>query len=340
MAEDLVFEHSHHDHSGHNDSHNHGGKHEHYHTHDHSHNHENFDEIKRGEMIKIIVSAVFFVIGIVLEKLTHAPEALNILCFCISYLAVGFDIVKHAVEDVLGKNIFNECLMISVASLGAFALREFSEGCSVMLLYAVGEYIHGAALSKSKKQIRKIEEKEHGAHVHETTESESFIARFAKIYTPVITAIALIVMVVPPIFGGSLREWFYRGLEVLVIACPCAIVISVPLSFSCAIDACTKKGIYIYHSSALENLHKNHGKEGIIITEGNEREKYRFAHRAAKKAFDISRVNIVVALSVKAIVLVLAVFMKKEVPMWFAAFSDVGISVLAILNSLRALKIK
>ncbi|MBQ8980778.1 MAG: heavy metal translocating P-type ATPase, partial [Eubacterium sp.] len=70
------------------------------------------------------------------------------------------------------------------------------------------------------------------------------------------------------------------------------------------------------------------------------REKYRFAHRAAKKAFDISRVNIVVALSVKAIVLVLAVFMKKEVPMWFAAFSDVGISVLAILNSLRALKIK
>ena len=114
---------------------------------------------------------------------------------------------------------------------------------------------------------------------------------------------------------------------------------SVPLSFSCAIDACTKKGIYIYHSSALENLHKTRSTEGIIMTGEDKRDQFRFARRAAKKAFDISHLNIIVALSVKAIVLLLAVFLKKEVPMWFAAFSDVGISVLAILNSLRALKI-
>ena len=328
MSDETVFEHAHHEH------------HKHNHTHDHSHNHEDFDKTKNRELIKIIVSAVFFVIGIVLEKFTSAPDALNIICFCVSYLAVGFDIIKHAVEDVLAKNIFNECLMISIASLGAFAIKEFSEGCSVMLLYSIGEFIHGAALSKSKKQIRKIEEQDHGAHVHEATESETFIAKFAKIYTPVVSVIALLVIIIPTILGGTFREWFYRGLEVLVIACPCALVISVPLSFSCAIDSCTRKGVYIYHSSALENLYKNNATDGIIITDGDENEKLQFVQRAAKKAFDISRVNIIVALSVKAVVLLLAVFMEKEVPMWFAAFSDVGISALAILNSLRALKIK
>ena len=324
MAQDVTHEHAHH----------------HEHTHDHSHNHENFDAVKKEEMAKIIISAVFFALGIIAEKISSLPEAISMLCFCVSYLAVGFGVIKNAVEDLNAGNVFNECFMISIALLGAFAIREFDEGCSVMILYAVGEYIHGAALSKSKKQIRKIEEHDHGAHIHEASESETFIARFAKIYTPVICALSVLIIFIPPLFmGAAWREWIYRGLEVLVIGCPCAIVISVPLSFSCAIDACTKKGIYIYHSSALEQLHKNRTTDGIIITPGDSRGKYRFARRAAKKAFDISRVNIVVALSVKIVVLVLAFFLKQEVPMWLAAFSDVGISALAILNSLRALRI-
>ena len=321
-------------------AHEHEHTHEHEHSHDHSHNHENFEAVKKEELTKIIISAVFFAAGYVFDEFTPLPDFAHLICFGISYLAVGFAVVRNAVEDILGGRIFNECFMISIASLGAFAIREFDEGCAVMLLYSVGEYIHGLALSRSKKQIREVEKHEHGGHVHEENESESFIASFAKYYTPVICALALLVILIPPLFlGGAWREWIYRGLSVLVIGCPCAIVISVPLSFSCAIDACTRKGIYIYHTNALEKLHKNGSTEGIIISDSNEYG-IDFAKKAAKKAVIIAKENIIIALAVKAVVFVLAVFMSRELPMWLAAFSDVGIAGLAILNSLRSLRIK
>ncbi len=314
--------------------------HEHEHSHDHSHNHENFDAVKRQELAKIIISAFFLFAGIIIDEHTALPEYLHLICFCISYITVGFGVVRNAIEDIISGSFFNECLMITIASLGALVIKEFDEGCSVMLLYAVGEYIHGLALSKSKKQIREIEAHEHGAHVHETGETESYIARFAKFYTPIICALALLVIVIPPLFmHGEWKEWVYRGLSVLVIGCPCAIVISVPLSFSCAIDSCTRKGIYIYHSNALEKLHKNGDGEGIIVPDKNEYG-IDFAKKAAKKAVKIARENIVIALGVKAVVFILAVFLEKGIPMWLAAFSDVGIAGLAILNSLRSLRIK
>lgn len=315
-------------------------EHTHEHSHDHSHNHENFDAVKKEELTKIIISAVFFALGFVFDEFTSLPSFVHLVCFGISYITVGFGVVRNAIEDILGGNVFNECFMISIASLGAFVIKEFDEGCAVMLLYAVGEYIHGLALSKSKKQIRSIEENSRGKHVHQTGESESFIARFAKYYTPIICAISVIVIVVPPLFfGGEWKDWVYRGLSVLVIGCPCAIVISVPLSFSCAIDACTRHGIYVFHTNALEKLHRSDNAEGIIVPDGDENG-LAFAKKAAKKAVIIARENVYIALAVKAAVLVMAVFMEKELPMWLAAFSDVGIAGLAILNSLRSLRIK
>ena len=321
-------------------AHEHTHDHTHEHSHDHSHNHENFDAVKNQELTKIIIAAVFFAFGYVFEEFTSLPDFMHLICFAVSYITVGFGVVRNAIEDLLGGNVFNECFMISIASLGALAIKEFGEGCAVILLYSVGEYIHGLALSKSKRQIREIERHEHGEHIHETGESESFIAYFAKIYTPIICAVSLLVILIPPIFmHGEWREWIYRGLSVLVIGCPCAIVISVPLSFSCAIDSCTRKGIIIYHSNALEKLHKTGSGEGIIVPEGNEYG-LDFVKKAAKKAIIIARENVYIALAVKAAVLVLAVFMEKELPMWLAAFSDVGIAGLAILNSLRSLRIK
>ena len=320
-------------------AHEHEHTHSHEHTHDHSHNHENFDAVKKEELSKIIISAVFFALGFIFDEFTSLPDFAHLICFGVSYITVGFGVVRNAIEDILEGKIFNECFMISIASLGAFAIKEFDEGCAVMLLYSVGEYIHGLALSKSKKQIREVEKHEHGAHVHEENESESFIASFAKYYTPIICAISLLVILIPPLFlGGEWKEWIYRGLSVLVIGCPCAIVISVPLSFSCAIDACTRKGIYIYHTNALERLHKNGSADGIIISD-DKKGGLAFAKKAAKKAVKTAQENIFIALGVKAVVLVLAVFMEKELPMWLAAFSDVGIAGLAILNSLRTLRI-
>ena len=314
---------------------------EHKHEHDHSHNHENFEQTKKSAIIKLLVSALFFAAGYISDEVLGLPRAVFVIFFIVSYVAVGFDVVKDAAEDIIDGKIFNECLLMSIASLGAFIIGEYSEGCAVMLLYSIGEFIHGAAISKSKRAIRTIESESGKPHIHEASENESFIAAFAKIYTPVICAIAILVVLIPPIFlSGSFKEWIYRGLSVLVIGCPCAIVISVPLSFSCAIDACTKKGIYVYHTSALERLYKSKNADsGIFFSEETE-ENLNFAKAAAKKAFVISRENVAIALTVKLVVLILAVFLDKELPMWLAALSDVGISFIAILNSLRCLRIK
>lgn len=134
------------------------------------------------------------------------------------------------------------------------------------------------------------------------------------IYTPIVFLISLLVIVIPPFITGGFaqwsvwKEWIYRGLSALTVGCPCAIVISVPLSFYFGIGAVVKDE-----------------KNGDFY---------------AKRATRISKENIALTLAVKAVILVLVVFLDKEPPMWLAVFSDVGICLLAILNSLRAALIK
>ncbi len=301
---------------------------------------DDFEKTKKEELTKLLLSAAFFAAGWVLSELTQLPEFLYLICFLISYLLVGFAVVREALEELLHGRLFGECFLISLASLGAFAIHEYSEGCAVMLLYAAGEYIQGAALSKSRAQIRALAA-EHGfAESHANSGTERFIAKFAKIYTPVICAVALLILLVPPLFfHGEWQLWVHKGLSALVIGCPCAIVISVPLAFSCAIGACTKQGIFVHCSDALERLHKTGESDEIVIPEHTE-EKLHFAGRAAKKAVTLATENIIFAVAVKLAVLVCVVLLNREIPMWLAEFSDVGVAILAILNSLRALRTK
>lgn len=309
---------------------------------DHS---ENYAKNRNAQRIKILISAAFFAAGWVLAELTALPEALSMLCFLVCYATAGFAVVREALEDILHGHVFGECFLITVASLGAVVIGEYSEGCAVMLLFTVGEYIQGAALYKSKSAIRSLEQAHGFEEPHANSGTERFISRFAKIYTPIICLLVLLIVIIPPLFlGGEWHEWIYRGLSALVIGCPCAIVISVPLAFSCAMGACTKNGIYVHCSDALERLYKSRTSEfaytdEIVIPDGDA-EKLSYAMRAAKKAVCIARENVVIALSVKLVILVMAVFLEKEVPIWLAEFGDIGVAVLAILNSLRAMRIK
>lgn len=301
-----------------------------------------FEKNKKYERGKIIFSAVFFLAGLIVSELAPTLDFVYLLCFLVSYAVVGFSVIREALEDIINGNVFGECFLISIASVGAFSIKEYSEGCAVMLLFAVGEYIQSAALSKSRAAIRKISD-EHGfEHSHSNSDTERFISKFAKIYTPVICLLAMLIIVIPPLFlNGEWKEWIYRGLSALVIGCPCAIVISVPLAFSCAMGACTKQGIFVHCSDALEKLNKNQEEapEEIVIPD-HSLEKLALAKAAAKKAVLISRENIVFAVAVKLVILVLAVFLDREVPIWLAEFGDIGVAIIAILNSLRALRIK
>lgn len=342
----------------------------HKHTHDEcccEHNHEhacscehNHEDINKGQFLfKLIGGGFFLIAGYILNEVAEngkidLPDFSFLVCFMLSYLIVGFDIIKEAVEGVMHKDIFNENLLMTIASLGAFAVGEYSEGCMVVFLFTIGEFLQGLALDKSRKSIKnmleaKVEvvniidgEKEKAISPEEVkigdlmiirpgekldidgvitngtsqfdmksltgetipvtkgvgdsvlagsvsldgtvtvkaekeykdstvsrilnmleksqdkkSHAQKFITRFARIYTPIVCLIAVLIMVVPPLFfNGQWHEWLYRGLSALVVSCPCALVISIPLSFFAGIGACSREGILVKGGNYLEILAK------------------------------------------------------------------------------------
>ena len=342
----------------------------HEHTHDEcccEHNHEhacscehNHEDINKGQFLfKLIGGGFFLIAGYILNEVAEKgkidiPDFSFLVCFMLSYLIVGFDIIKEAVEGVMHKDIFNENLLMTIASLGAFAVGEYSEGCMVVFLFTIGEFLQGLALGKSRKSIKnmleaKVEvvniidgEKEKAISPEEVkigdlmiirpgekldidgvitdgtsqfdmksltgetipvtkgvgdsvlagsvsldgtvtvkaekeykdstvsrildmleksqdkkSHAQKFITRFARIYTPIVCLIAVLIMVVPPLFfNGQWHEWLYRGLSALVVSCPCALVISIPLSFFAGIGACSREGILVKGGNYLEILAK------------------------------------------------------------------------------------
>lgn len=352
--------HEHH-HDAHCDCGHHHNEHEHHHGvgcgcgHDHAHEELN----KKDFIFKIATGGILLVIGYILNELTEKgvidiPSFVYLLCFGLSYLIVGFSIVKEAVEGIIHGDIFNENVLMGIASIGAFAVGEYTEGCAVMFLFTIGEFLQSLAVQRSRKSIKDMLELKpqevtvlrdgteavmspddveigdimiikpgekididgkiiegcaeldmkaltgesipvsksagdevlagsvniDGALKVEATKrykdsavskildmledaedkksnAEHFITRFARIYTPIVCLIALLIILVPPIFfGGEWKEWIYRGLSALVVSCPCALVISIPLSFFGGIGACSKEGILIKGSNYLEALAK------------------------------------------------------------------------------------
>ena len=318
----------------------------------HDHAHEDID--KKAFLRKLVPGLFFFLLGAAVEHLIPGSESstlwhyVELAAFALSYIFVGFSILREAVEGVLAKNIFNENLLMAVASLGAFAIGEYSEGCAVVLLYTVGEFLQSLAVQKSRRSIKgMLEQKpdtvrvqakdglteaapetvqpgqtivvEPGEKIHldgtvlegnaevdtaaltgesipvsvapgmevlagsvaidgaltirvdkpygdsavarvltaldSKSHTEKFITRFARIYTPIVCGIALALVLIPPLFfGGDWHEWIYRGLSALVVSCPCAIVISVPLSFFGGLGTCSREGILVKGADHLETL--------------------------------------------------------------------------------------
>ena len=304
---------------------------------------------KRG--VKIIISAILFVLALVIP---FSNELINNGLFIISYLVVGFEILKKAVRNIFRGKIFDENFLMAVATIGAFAIGEFPEAVAVMLFYQVGELFQSYAVDKSRKSIAslmdirpdyaniekdgKIEKvdpdevkigdiiivktgekipldgvvvdgtssldtmaltgesvprvvktedevlsgcinkdgllkirvtKEFGESTvskildlvenasSKKSKSENFITKFAKYYTPTVVIIAVLLAFIPPIIlkdFNTFSVWLYRALSFLVVSCPCALVISIPLSFFGGIGGASKMGILIKGSNYLEAL--------------------------------------------------------------------------------------
>ena len=303
---------------------------------------------KRG--IKIIVAFVLFIISLVIK---FPNEWLNNGIYILLYLIVGLDIVLKAIRNIFRGKVFDENFLMTIATIGAFAIGEFPEAVAVMLFYQVGELFQSYAVNKSRKSIaslmnirpdyanvkrneeilkvnpedvnigetiivkpgekvpldgtiikgksmldtssltgeslpRAVKEnddilsgcinqnglleikvtKEFGKSTvskildlvenasNKKSKSENFITKFAKYYTPAVVIIAIFLAAIPPLVikGAEFTDWIYRALTFLVVSCPCALVISIPLGFFGGIGGASKRGILVKGSNYLEAL--------------------------------------------------------------------------------------
>ncbi|MFW2599213.1 heavy metal translocating P-type ATPase [Aliarcobacter butzleri] len=273
--------------------------------------------------------------------------------YLVAYLLVGFDVLSKAFKNLTNARFFDENFLMSIATIGAFALGDFVEGIAVMVFYQIGEMFQKVAVNNSRdsinslldikpeyanvkegdnviqkapedvkiggiilvkagekvpvdgilqssdcsfdtsaitgefkpKTIKENEEVLSGfinistasyvkvtslykdstiAKIIELIENasskkanaEKFITKFASVYTPIVIALALILAFIPPLFieGAIYSDWIERALVFLVISCPCALVVSIPLSFFSAIGAVSKKGVLVKGANYIEKL--------------------------------------------------------------------------------------
>ncbi|WP_456326104.1 heavy metal translocating P-type ATPase [Palaeococcus sp. (in: euryarchaeotes)] len=301
----------------------------------------------------IISSTILFAIGIVLRYYYGIDNAFVMGIFTVSYLLVGWKVLKSAVLNSFHGNVFDENFLIVIATLGAFAIHEYPEAVGVMLFYVVGEFFQDMAVNKSRRSIKALlalkaeyanlvtgdkivrvtpEELKVGdiilikpgesvsvdgvviegssnvntsaltgesiprtvkegeeilsgmlnltgvlkvkvtKELRESTisrilelvenasarkaKTEKFITKFAHYYTPAVVGLAALVATVPPLTTGDpFSTWIYRALVLLVISCPCALVLSIPLGYFGGIGRAAREGILVKGSNYLDALH-------------------------------------------------------------------------------------
>lgn len=304
-------------------------------------------------LIRILVGLVAFIIVFILNLLGLLNEYVVLAISILIYLIVGYDIVYKCITKTFRGNFLDENFLMTVATVGAFAIGEYLEAVAVMLFYQIGELFQNYAVNKSRKSIanlmdirpdkatKLVDDKEvevapedvaiddllivkvgekiplDGVVIRGNTsldtkaltgesipvdvsagdsilsgsinigssfimkvtkeyydstvskildlvenvggkkaKAEAFITKFARYYTPIVVGLALLLSIIPPIFDNQWSQWIFRALTFLVVSCPCALVISVPLSFFCGIGAASKNGILIKGGSYLEMLNK------------------------------------------------------------------------------------
>lgn len=311
------------------------------------------DEDKK-RTIRLAVGAVVYAIGMALTVFAKLPTLAELAFLIVAYVILGWDVVWQAVKNITRGQVFDEHFLMSVSTIGAFAIGEYPEAVAVMLFYQVGEFFQSLAVKRSRKSIsdlmdirpdsatvkrngvlqvvfpesvavgeiivvkpgekipldgivvdgesmldtkaltgesvprsiRKGDEalsgciNQSGLLTLKVTKSfgestvskitdlvenasarkaptENFITTFARYYTPVVVGMAAVLAIIPPlVLGGGWSEWLRRGFVFLIVSCPCALVISIPLTFFGGIGAASKRGVLVKGGNYLEALNK------------------------------------------------------------------------------------
>jgi Cd2+/Zn2+-exporting ATPase len=329
------------------------------HSHDDGHNHSSPEELSNFRTyLPAIFSFVMLIAGIAIDYFDAFPFFkgwIRIVWYTVAYIPVGFPVIREGWNSILKDDFFTEFFLMSIATLGAFAIGEYPEGVAVMLFYAVGELFQNAAVNRAKRNIKALldvrpnealvyrdndfvsvnpETVEIGEKIQvrvgekvpldgillsdkgsfntaaltgeskpdtiakgekvfagsinldgvievETTKefkdssiarildmvqnatarkskTELFIRKFARIYTPIVVFLAIGLTFLPYFFVDDyvFRDWLYRALIFLVISCPCALVISIPLGYFGGLGAASRNGILFKGASFLDAMTK------------------------------------------------------------------------------------
>jgi Cd2+/Zn2+-exporting ATPase len=311
------------------------------------------EEQEAASYFPALISLVLLLSGLALDYFSVGWFAgvPRLAVYSVAYLLVGYKVMQHAVINIGRGQVFNEFFLMSIATLGAFAIGEYAEGVAVMLFYVIGEHFQEAAVARSRRSIKalidnrpetvnllldgqvrrvhpgtvaigetiqllagervaldgeivsrgssfntaaltgesKPDVKAKGEQVlagminldkvtnlrvtaayedsalskilrmvedagSRKAKTQQFITRFAKVYTPIVVFLALALALLPYFFVGNyvFSEWLYRALVFLVISCPCALVISIPLGYFGGIGAASKNGILFKGSNYLD----------------------------------------------------------------------------------------
>lgn len=342
--------------------HQHEDQYEHSYDHDHNHNHSHHGEEaenkkssqtifnKITDLHIIVAGAVFFAAGIIMKR-ADFMEQWWIASFVVAYLILGGQIVITAIKNIGKGQIFDENFLMSIATIGAFAIQEYPEAVGVMLFFRIGEFFEEKAVERSRSQImdavdlrpetvslvigntikeiaaadaeiddilvvkpgdripldgvviegesridtspitgepvpvkvgpqvpvvsgcintsgaikikvQKTLENSMVSRILDSVENaaaskptiDKFITKFARVYTPFVVILAAATAVIPSLVTGEWQHWIYTALTFLVISCPCALVLSVPLAFFSGIGAGSKLGILFKGGVSLEAL--------------------------------------------------------------------------------------
>ena len=146
-------------------------------------------------------------------------------------------------------------VLVCISAIGATIVGQWAEGAAVACLFGVAHLMESWSIERARVAVSELVGHEPGWDDDGKVESaqvERFIERFAAVYTPLVTASALTLVIVPPLFDGQWATWFYRGLIFIVLACPCALVISTPVTVVAALTSAARRGVLFKGGLALE----------------------------------------------------------------------------------------
>ena len=234
-------------------------------------------------------------------------------------------------------------VLVCLSAIGAAAIGQWAEAAAVAFLFALAHLMEAWSIDRARHAVTTLVGHEPGWGAdgsHQAAPVERWIERFAAVYTPVVTFAAIAVALVPPLIDGQWGVWFYRGLIFIVLACPCALVISTPVTVVAALTSAARRGVLIKGGGPLERVATAKSPTmqevrdaGVVFTRDQD---LQFLVSHAKRALRVIRQNVALALATKIAFLISAVL--GAAPLWLAVLADTGATVAVTLNGLRLLR--